>query len=114
MEQGKSVDSDESGLEQATAIPKTVGLRYLVGGAIVTPVVLAMGVLWLHSLPTGLASRSTDSVVEVRLIAQEPVEQQTQTSVQMASRSSAAPTDNLVEDPVRTIPKEQETTPAET
>jgi protein TonB len=114
MEQNKPIESTKGGEADMATIPKTLGLRQLVGAAIVTPMVLAAGILWLHHLPTGTEPRSSDTVVEVRLIAQDPVDQKSESSAQMASHSQAVQPDTLVEDPLRSIPQDQKSVPEET
>jgi protein TonB len=95
----------------ALTAPKTVGLRHLIGAAIVTPMVLAAGVLWLHHVPAGLMSRTSDAVVEVRLVTQDPVDQPKEPSPQVAFHAPVVPPDTLVEDPVRAIPKAADPAP---
>jgi hypothetical protein len=55
------------------ARPELLGFRQLIAIAVVTPVLMAAGVFWLHHLPTGTIARTSDSVIEVRLLpSQEP------------------------------------------
>ncbi len=72
-------------LNGATAAP-VLGFRWLVGAALVVPVLLAAGVYWLHNVPAGPGPRPGDSFIEVRLV------------------SSAAPTDLRSEILVRQTP----------
>ena len=84
-----------------------VGLRSLALVALLVPLLLAAGVYWLRLVPVGTGSRTSDNMVEVRLLnaqqqalAQQPdVPQPEQTSVQ-------SPAQQLVEDPNRAIPEE--------
>lgn len=95
----------------APAIPKTVGLRQLIGAAILTPMVLAAGVLWLHHMPAGLTSSAADAVVEVRLLSEDPVDQPRMPSPAVAPQAPFVPPDRLVDDPHHAIPKADQTAP---
>lgn len=105
MDHIKPSDRSKSGELPALAIPKTVGLRQLIGAAILTPMVLAAGVLWLHHMPAGLTSSATDAVVEVRLVAEDPVDQPKEPSAAVAPQAPSIPPDQLVDDPHHAIPK---------
>jgi protein TonB len=84
----------------------TLGLRHLIGIAVVTPALLAAGVLWLHHVPAGTTSRATDSFVEVRLVTQPAPDEQPQEVSAQSSSSPVSQPDPLIENPARLIPQD--------
>jgi protein TonB len=89
-------------------VPPAIGLRHLVGVALVTPMLVAVGAFWLHNLPIGTSSQASDSIIEVRLNTEDPVERPQEPSVQHTSQSPTAQPENIVESPVRSIPQNQD------
>ncbi|MEI9923184.1 MAG: energy transducer TonB [Bradyrhizobium sp.] len=93
--------------------PKLLGFRQLIAIAIVTPVLMAAGVFWLHHLPTGTIARTSDSVIEVRLVpSQEPPLPSRDMSPQPPSPAAVSQPDPLVENPDRPVPTDSPANPA--
>ncbi len=104
--QSLAVDDDPPPIDWHSATP-TLDLRWFVGAALLMPLLLAVGVYWLHNVPVGLGSRESDSVVEVRLITvPEPSERPTVTPPQ-SNVAPARPSEPLVFDPNRSIPEDK-------
>jgi protein TonB len=83
----------------------TLSVRWLVGVALVVPLLLAAGVYWLHHIPPGTGSRINDNIVEVRLISPQEHDEQRQEAVLPANQAALdRHSERLVEDPDRSIP----------
>lgn len=93
------------------AAAPALGLRHLLGIAVVTPMILAAGVFWLHHQPRGITSRAAEAVVEVSLAVQEPVAQLQEVSLQTSPQSPVSPPASPVETPARSIQEEPEIAP---
>jgi len=81
----------------------SLGLRHLIAIAVLTPVLMAAGVVWLRSQPIGAAPQTTDAVIEVTLTPQEASRQ-----LQQAIPQPQSPTmqpDPTIDNEVRSIPQ---------
>lgn len=90
---------------------ETLNVRWLLGIAIIVPVALTAGVVWLHRLPAGSQNSQTGPLVEVRLVReprQEPAQLVMPTPEQGAAKGWSEP---LVEAPKRPIPAEATVAP---
>ncbi len=99
------VGQDPPPIDWHAATP-TLGLRWFIGAALLMPLLLAAGVLWLHHAPAGTGPRDSDSVVEVRLITVAEPPQPVIVASLPPSVAPAKPSEPLVDDPNRSIPEE--------
>jgi protein TonB len=81
-----------------------VSIRSLALVGLLVPLLLMAGVFWLHHLPMGIAQRSGDNVVEVRLIGPQEMSALPQEAAQPVQTSLRQETEPLVEDPNHSIP----------
>jgi protein TonB len=103
--QSLTADNDAPPVDWHAAAP-TIGLRWFIAAALLMPLLLVAGVYWIHQAPPGLGPSASDSVVEVRLITAPDQLKQSQEASLRPSLTTTRPSDPLVDDPVRAIPKD--------
>ncbi len=99
--------SDDEAMQPMNPPQTALGLRHLVAIAVVTPVLMAAGVFWLHQMPIGMAPRTSDAVIEVSLMLQDPPEQIRPAAPQPQSEPPTAQPDPIIEDTVHSIPQDK-------
>lgn len=104
--QGGAADPDVQAIDWHATSP-ALDVRALAGVVLIVPLLLAAGVYWLHHAPMGTGAHDTDSVIEVRLIGPQLLNEPRQDPTpQPQPAALRAQPDPLLDDVNRTIPAE--------